>query len=68
MTQGQFLSRAYMVLILSFPSSRLVASPRLKNPVCPKCFSINLFVFPVSFFCQHHNRYELNNININIYQ
>ena len=21
------------------------------------CFSINFFVFPVSFFCQHHNRY-----------
>ena len=30
MTQGQFLSG-----IQSFPSPRLVASPRLKNPVCP---------------------------------
>ena len=30
--QGQFLSRAWQVWIQSFPSPRLVASPRLKNP------------------------------------
>ena len=37
MTQGQFLSRVQQVLIQSFPS-RLVASPRLKNLVCPTIY------------------------------
>ena len=35
MTQGQFLSGVWQVWIQSFPSPRLVASPRLKNLVCP---------------------------------
>ena len=35
MTQGQFLSGVLQVSIQSIPSPRLVASPRLKNPVCP---------------------------------
>ena len=35
MTQGQFLSWVEPVWIQSFPSSRRVASTRLKNPVCP---------------------------------
>ena len=35
MTQGQFLSRVW---IQSFPSPRLVASPMLKNPVCPTIY------------------------------
>ena len=34
MTQRQFFSGVYQVWIQSFPSPRLVASPRLKNPVC----------------------------------
>ena len=38
MTQGQFLSRVLLVWIQSFPSPRLVASPRLKNPVCPTIY------------------------------
>ena len=35
MTQGQFLSGVKQVWIQSFPSPRLVASPRLKNLLCP---------------------------------
>ena len=35
MTQGQFLSGVWQVWIQGFPSPRLVASPRLKNLVCP---------------------------------
>ena len=35
MTQGQFLSGVLQVWIQSFLSPRLVASPRLKNLVCP---------------------------------
>ncbi len=35
MTQGQFLSGVQQVWIQSFPSPRLVASPRLKNPSLP---------------------------------
>ena len=35
MTQGQFLSGVLQVWIHNFPSPRIVASPRLKNPVCP---------------------------------
>ena len=38
MTQGQFLSRVWQVWIQSFPSPRLVASPRLKNPVRPTIY------------------------------
>ena len=38
MTQGQFLSRVWQVWIQSFHSPRLVASPRLKNPVCPTIY------------------------------
>ena len=38
MTQGQFLSEVQQVWIQSFPSSRLVASPRLKNLVCPTIY------------------------------
>ena len=38
MTQGQFLSGVYQVWIQSFPSPRLVASPRLKNLVCPTIY------------------------------
>ena len=38
MTQGQFLSGVYQVWIQSFSSSRLVASPRLKNQVCPTIY------------------------------
>ena len=38
MTQGQFLSGFLQVLIQSFPPARLVASPRLKNPVCPTIY------------------------------
>ena len=40
MTQGQFLSGVYQVWIQSFPSPRLVASPRLKNLVCPTILPI----------------------------
>ena len=36
MTQSQFLSGVQQVWIQSFPSPRPVASPRLKNPVCPR--------------------------------
>ena len=35
MTQGQFLSGVQQVWIQSFPSTRLVTLPRLKNQVCP---------------------------------
>ena len=35
MTQGQFLTGVYQVWIQTFPSPRLVASPRMKNTVCP---------------------------------
>ena len=38
MTQGQFLSEVWQVLIQSFSSPRLVASPRLKNLVCPTIY------------------------------
>ena len=38
MTQGQFLSGVQQVLSQSFPSPRLVASPRLKNLVCPTIY------------------------------
>ena len=38
MTHGQFLSE--QVWIQSFPSPRLVASPRLKKPVCPTILPI----------------------------
>ena len=38
MTQGQFLSGVQQVWIQSFPSPRLVASPRLKNLVCPTIY------------------------------
>ena len=38
MTQGQFLSGVYQVAIQSFPSPRLVASPKLKNLVCPTIY------------------------------
>ena len=38
MTQGQFLSGVWQVWIQSFPSPRLVASPRLKNLVCPTIY------------------------------
>ena len=38
MTQGQFLSEVQQVWIQSFPSPRLVASPRLKNLVCPTIY------------------------------
>ena len=38
MTQGQFLSRVKQVSIQSFPSPRLVASPRPKNPACPTIY------------------------------
>ena len=38
MTQGQFLSGVQQVWIQSFPYPRLVASPRLKNLVCPTIF------------------------------
>ena len=34
-TKDQFLSKAQLVWILSFPSPRLVARPRLRNSVCP---------------------------------
>ena len=40
MTQGQFLSGVSQVWIQSFPSPRLVASPRLKNLVCPTILPI----------------------------
>ena len=33
--QGQFFKRSFNRFEFSFPSPRLVASPRLKNPVCP---------------------------------
>ena len=39
MTQGQFLSEVWQVWIQSFPSPRVVASPRLKNLVCPTIYS-----------------------------
>ena len=38
MIQGQFLSGVYQVWIQSFPSPRLVASPRLKNLVYPTTY------------------------------
>ena len=38
MTEGQFLSGVSQVWIQSFPSPRLVASPRLKNPDCPTIY------------------------------
>ena len=38
MTQGQFLSGVHQVWIQSFPSPWLVASPRLKNLVCPTLY------------------------------
>ena len=38
MTQGQFLSGVQQVWIQSFPSPRLVTSPRLKNLVCPTIY------------------------------
>ena len=38
MTQGQFLSGVSQVWIQSFPSPRLVASPGLKNLVCPTIY------------------------------
>ena len=38
MTQGQFLMGDKQVWIQSFPSPRLVASPRLKKPVCPTIY------------------------------
>ena len=34
MTQGQFFKQS----LTGFPSPRLVASPRLKNPVCPTIY------------------------------
>ena len=37
-TQGQFLSEIEQVWIHSFPSPSLVASPRLKNLVCPTIY------------------------------
>ena len=40
MTQGQFLCGVYQVWLQSFPSPRLVASPRLKNLVCPTILPI----------------------------
>ena len=43
MTQGQFLSGVWQVWIQSFPSPRLVASPRLKNLVCPTILPITHF-------------------------
>ena len=38
MTQGQFLSGVWQVWIQSFPSPRLVASPRLKKLVRPTIY------------------------------
>ena len=38
MTQGQLLSGVLQVRIHSFPSPRQVASPRLKNLVCPTIY------------------------------
>ena len=38
MTQGQFLNGVEQVWSQSFPSPRLVASPRLKNLVCPTIY------------------------------
>ena len=38
MTQGHFLSGVEQVSIQSFPSPRLVASPRLENTVCPTIY------------------------------
>ena len=38
MTQGQFLSGVQQDWIQSFPSPRLVATPRLKNLVCPTIY------------------------------
>ena len=40
MTQGHFLSGVWQVWVQSFPSPRLVASPKLKNLVCPTILSI----------------------------
>ena len=41
MTQSQFLSGVYMFEFrIYFPSPRLVASPRLKNTVCPTILPI----------------------------
>ena len=37
-TQGQVLSRVKLVSNQSFPSYRLFAEPRLKNPVCPTIY------------------------------
>ena len=38
MTQGQFLNGVLQVWIQSFPSSKPVASSRLKNTVCPTIY------------------------------
>ena len=38
MTQGQFLSGVNRFDFRVFPSPRLVAPPRLKNPVCPTIY------------------------------
>ena len=38
MTQGQVFGRVLQIFIQSFPSPRLVASPRLKNLVCPTIY------------------------------
>ena len=35
MTYGQFSSRVQLAWIQSFPSPRLAALPKLKNPICP---------------------------------
>ena len=43
MTQGQFLSGVWQVWIQSFPSPRLVASPRLKNLLCPTIYPTILY-------------------------
>ena len=40
MTLGQFLSGVLQVWIQSFPSPRLVISPRLKKSVCPTIYPI----------------------------
>ena len=51
MTQAHFLSGVQQVWSQSFPSPRLVASPRLKNLVCPTIYQaggriIGLIPFP----------------------
>ena len=40
MTQAQFLSGVQKAWIQSFPSPWLVASPRLKNLVCPTIYPL----------------------------